>query len=256
MRRDGYPPKAVLSALIAHWKETWPHADLSLGAVQRLYPWIVAKWQEGWSLDKLAGSACKCVDDRVYPSEAARPVARRALAVPPEVEPGTVFGAEALSDAPFLAKLKSQSQVAGLQLQQLETALQIAYSRRSVAGPSALPKIEEAIARLNARKAAELARKAEIDQRLASVRSGAPASRKPKAEQTSAAKAEKPARKPKAVKPKEPKAEKPKAAPPAPKPNTAPTKPTASKDEGDFDLAAIEDVVAGLFDDDQKKGKP
>ena len=79
--------------------------------------------------------------------------------------------------------------------------------QKSVAGPTSLPRIEAAIARLNARKAAELARKADIDQRLAGVKSGAPVSRKPKTAQASAAKAEKPARKPKAEKAAKPKAE-------------------------------------------------
>ena len=261
MRRDGYPPKAVLATLISHWKETWPDADLSLQAVQRLYPWIVAKWQEGWPIDKLAGSACHCEGNRVVPSEAARRVSRRPLTVPPEVEPGTVFGAEELRDASFVAKLKSQAKVAALQLRQLETALEIAYSRKSVAGPTALPKIEAAIERLNARKAAELARKADIDQRLAGVKSGAPVSRKPKTAQASAAKAEKPARKPKAAKAEKaekPKTEKPKTEKPKadkPKPAAEPSKPAASKDES-FDMNATEDLIAKLFDDNGPKGMP
>ena len=260
MRRDGYPPKAVLATLISHWKETWPDADLSLQAVQRLYPWIVAKWQEGWPIDKLAGSACHCEGNRVVPSEAARRVSKRPLTVPPEVEPGTVFGAEELRDAGFVARLKSQAKVAELQLRQLETALEIAYSRKSVAGPTSLPRIEAAIARLNARKAAELARKADIDQRLAVVKSGAPVSRKPKTAQASAAKAEKPARKPKAEKPKTEKAntEKPKTGKPKAeksKPPTEPSKPAASKEES-FDMNETEDLIAKLFDDNGPKGKP
>ena len=260
MRRDGYPPKAVLATLISHWKETWPDADLSLQAVQRLYPWIVAKWQEGWPIDKLAGSACHCEGNRVVPSEAARRVSKRPLTVPPEVEPGTVFGAEELRDAGFVARLKSQAKVAELQLRQLETALEIAYSRKSVAGPTSLPRIEAAIARLNARKAAELARKADIDQRLAGVKSGAPVSRKPKTAQASAAKAEKPARKPMAEKPKTEKAntEKPKTGKPKAeksKPPTEPSKPAASKEES-FDMNETEDLIAKLFDDNGPKGKP
>ena len=115
-----------------------------------------------------------------------------------------------------------------------------------------------AIDRLNARKAAELARKADIDQRLAGVKSGAPVSRKPKTAQASAAKAERPARKPKAEKAEKPKTEKPKTDKPKAeksKPATEPTKPAASKEEA-FDMNATEDLIAKLFDDNGPKGKP
>lgn len=260
MRREGVPPPALLSSLISHWRETWPNADLGLEAVRRIYPWIVQKWQEGWTLDRLAGSACKCVGDRIEPSDAAnRPVPRRQIALPPpNAEDGIPFGAEDLQDAPTIKRLKTTIEVADLRRQ--EMALQVAILQKRIQGatsPDAQQKLRERIAVIEQQARAEQQRKEDAEAKLAALKAGTSRSQTPKAPKAPKAAKEKRAtteKKPTEKRPteKKPMEKKPKAERKA----KTDKQPTAEKNTStEFDMNATEDLVAQLLSDEEKDGK-
>ena len=71
-REGKYPPPDELAMLIRHWKAVWPNAQITRELVQKLYPYILAKWREGWNLAQIAQTACSCnAGASVAPSDAA-----------------------------------------------------------------------------------------------------------------------------------------------------------------------------------------
>ena len=56
-REGKYPAPQALAELLYHWMRTWPHARIDKSVTDRLYPYIVEKWREGWSLTEIAQTA-------------------------------------------------------------------------------------------------------------------------------------------------------------------------------------------------------
>lgn len=250
-RRNTFPPSNIVAELIWHWKLTWPKAELNSDTVAKIYPYIVEKWQEGWSVPQIAQTACSCDDGaNISPSPVAqRQLPKRRLALPPlTAQPGTVFGAKDLRDVPTVARLKLQAEVAELSAKELGVKLEILYKRKAVASESAKPGIEAQIAKLVAKQSEQRKVQAEAQQRLASLqatgklpaKAGTP--RKPPESspaQPGTAAAPRP-KAPKAPRKKPPQSAAPEAPAAAPAPPSAPS----------GDLNATEDLIAQLFNDE------
>ncbi len=244
-REGKYPPPDELAMLIRHWKAVWPNAQITRDAMQKLYPYILAKWREGWNLSQIAGTACSCNDGaNIAPSPAAlKFVPKRRLSLSPTgAVPGQTFGSDEIRDAGSVSRLKLQAEIAELKAKSIGTEIEILYRRMSGATESVRAKLEEQRQRLvsqldQQKKQAEAAtaRLAELEStgRLSAV------GRKPKAKKEPVQKAE-PAT-PKPARQKRPA----KAANPAPAvPAAAPSSPPADS------MAAVEDQIAKLYEDD------
>lgn len=252
-REGKFPPPETVAELIYHWMRTWPNADLSRERMAELYPYIVEKWRQGWSLIQIAQTACSCTDGRtITPSPVAtKQIPNRRLSLPPVgVEPGTVFGADEIRDAPTVARLKLQSEVAELRFKELAVQIEILYKRKAVAAnPSAKAKLQEQIDKAVAKQTEVNQLREEAQQRLGVLESTGkvPASsRKPR-------KATRAPAKPKAA----PKAKAPKAARKPAKEKSAPASPTAAPAKpanppamGAADVSSVEDKIADLFKDE------
>jgi hypothetical protein len=217
--------------------------------VAKIYPYIVEKWQEGWSVPQIAQTACSCDDGlNISPSPVAlRQLPKRRLALPPPTaEPGTIFGASELRDVPTVAKLKLQSDVAELSAKELGVKVEILYKRLAVASDASKPTIEAQIAKLVAKQAELRKQQSDAQQRLVTLQSTGKLPAKPGAPRKPATSA--PAQpSPAAPKPKAPKAprKKPPQTPSAAA--QAPAAPPAAPSTGDVN--ATEDLIAQLFKD-------
>lgn len=248
-RRNTFPPSNIVAELIWHWKLTWPKAELNSDTVAKIYPYIVEKWQEGWSVPQIAQTACSCDDGlNISPSPVAlRQLPKRRLALPPPTaEPGTIFGASDLRDVPTVAKLKLQSDVAELSAKELGVKVEILYKRLSVASDASKPAIEAQIAKLVAKQAELRKQQADAQQRLVTLQSTGKLPAKPGAPRKPAASAPAQPSPAQAPKPKAPKA--PRKKPPTPSAAVpAPAAPSATPSAGDVN--ATEDLIAQLFKD-------
>jgi hypothetical protein len=124
----------------------WPNAQLTSEQMKQLYPYILQKWREGWTLAQIAQTACSCNDGRnIAPSPAAlRVVPARRLSLPPVgAVPGQTFGAEEIRDAGSVSRLKMQADVAELKAKSIGTEIEILYRRMQVAPESGRARIEE-----------------------------------------------------------------------------------------------------------------
>ena len=245
-REGKYPPSEDLAKLIRHWNATWPAARISGDEMKQLYPYILQKWREGWTLAQIAQTACSCNDGRnIAPSPAAlRVVPARRLSLPPVgAVPGQTFGAEEIRDAGSVSRLKMQADVAELKAKSIGAEIEILFRRMQVAPESGRARLEEQrqklVAQLEGQKQAAEKARARLAELESTGRLSA-AGRKRKAKKEPVPKAKPPT--PKPARQKRPAmADKPVSAPPAQAP--APTTPTSSVD-------AVEDAIAKLYEDD------
>ena len=245
-REGKYPPSEDLAKLIRHWNATWPAARISGDEMKQLYPYILQKWREGWTLAQIAQTACSCNDGRnISPSPAAlRAIPARRLSLPPVgAEPGQVFGLEDIRDGGSVTRLKLQADVAELKAKSIGAEIEILFRRMQVAPESGRARIEEQrqklVAQLEGQKQAAEKARARLAELESTGRLSA-AGRKPKVKKEPVPKAKPPT--PKPARQKRPAmADKPVSAPPAQAP--APTTPTSSVD-------AVEDAIAKLYEAD------
>lgn len=245
-REGKYPPSEDLAKLIRHWNSVWPNAQLTSEQMKQLYPYILQKWREGWTLAQIAQTACSCNDGRnIAPSPAAlRVVPARRLSLPPVgAVPGQTFGAEEIRDAGSVSRLKMQADVAELKAKSIGTEIEILYRRMQVAPESGRARLEEQRQKLVAQMEGQKQVAQNARARLAELESTgrlSAAGRKPKVKKEPVPKAKPPT--PKPARQKRPaKADKPVSAPPAQAP--AQTTPTSSVD-------AVEDAIAKLYEGD------
>lgn len=243
-REGKYPPPDDLARLIRHWMTIWPNAQITSERMKQLYPYILRKWREGWTLAQIAQTACSCNDGQnIAPSPAALKVVptRRLSLSPTGAVPGQTFGSDEIRDVASVNSLKLKKQVAVLQAQKLGLEIEIIYKRLAAAPDSGRANLEKQRQKLvskqdEQRKVAEAA-----DARLAELESTGRLSavgRKPKAKKEPVQKAE-PA--PKPARQKRPA----KATNPAPAaPVQAPSPPPAAS------MNAVEDTIAKLYEDD------
>ncbi len=185
-REGQYPAPEALSELLYHWMKTWPHAKLNREVVARLYPYIVEKWREGWSLLQIAQTACSCNDGtNITPSPAAlqKLPARRMTLPPVEAKPGSPFGRDEIRDVGAVAKLKLKAELAGYEVEAIGSQLKAAYRQRAAAPPATKDRHERNIKQLLEKQEAKRKTIEEAQRRLADMEAGrrpAKAERKPK----------------------------------------------------------------------------
>ena len=242
-REDKFPAPVELAMLIRHWKTVWPSATISSERMKQLYPYILQKWREGWTLAQIAQTACSCNDGQnIAPSPAAlKVVPKRHFSLPPTgAVPGQTFGEDEIRDAASVSRLKLQKEVAVLKMQSIGTEIEILYRRMRDAPDAARARLEEQREKLVRQQAQQQEIAKDATARLAGLESTGLLSvgRKPRVKKepkpapapAKAARAKRPA---KAVTP---------AAPPAPAP-AAPSPPAPSTDD-------VEDAIAKLYEDD------
>ena len=246
-REGKYPPPDELAMLIRHWKAVWPNAQITRELVQKLYPYILAKWREGWNLAQIAQTACSCNDGAsVAPSDAAlKFVPKRRLSLSPTgAVPGQTFGSDEIRDVASVSSLKLKKQVAVLQAQKLGLEIEIIYRRLAAAPDSGRANLEKQRQKLVSRQDEQRKVAEAADARLAELESTGRLSAvgvKPKVKKEPVQKAEPT---PQPTRQKRPaKAATPAPATPAPAPAPSPPPPAAS-------LEAVEDAIAKMYEDD------
>ena len=243
-REGQYPAPEALSELLYHWMKVWPDAKLDRAVVASLYPYIVEKWREGWSLLQIAQTACSCDDGRnIKASPAAiRKLPVRRMTLPPvEAKPGSPFGGDEIRDVETVAKLKQKIEGVGYEVESIGSLLKAAYLAVKTAPPATRDRAERNVQQLLAKQEAKRKIVEEAQKRLADMEAGR---RPPKAERkakaaapvASAAQPEKKTRAPRTAKPK--------AAPSAP-----PAPPAAGPRSDD----AVEDELTAMFAEDDKQ---
>ena len=243
-REGKYPPPDDLARLIRHWMTIWPNAQITSERMKQLYPYILRKWREGWTLAQIAQTACSCNDGQnIAPSPAALKVVptRRLSLSPTGAVPGQTFGSDEIRDVASVNSLKLKKQVAVLQAQKLGLEIEIIYKRLAAAPDSGRANLEKQRQKLVSRQDEQRKVAEAADARLAELESTGRLSavgRKPKAKKEPVQKAE-PA--PKPARQKRPA----KATNPAPAaPVQAPSPPPAAS------MNAVEDTIAKLYEDD------
>lgn len=242
-REGQYPAPEALSELLYHWMKTWPEAKLDRAVVARLYPYIVEKWREGWSLPQIAQTACSCDDGRnitASPAALKKLPARRMTLPPVEAKPGSPFGGDEIRDVDAVAKLKLKAELAGYEVEGIGSQLKAAYRQLAAAPPATRERHERHIKQLLEKQEAKRKVVEETQKRLADLEAGR---RPPKAERKPKAAAAPAVPSPPAMPPetRKPRTAKPKATPPAPSAPSASGPPT---DE------AVEDELSKMFEKD------
>ncbi len=243
-REGQYPAPEALSELLYHWMKVWPDAKLDRAVVASLYPYIVEKWREGWSLLQIAQTACSCDDGRnikASPAAIKKLPARRMTLPPVEAKPGSPFGGDEIRDVETVAKLKQKIEGVGYEVESIGSLLKAAYLAVKTAPPATRDRAERNVQQLLAKQEAKRKIVEEAQKRLADMEAGR---RPPKAERkakaaapvASAAQPEKKTRAPRTAKPK--------AVPSAP-----PAPPAAGPRSDD----AVEDELTAMFAEDDKQ---
>jgi hypothetical protein len=243
-REGQYPAPEALSELLYHWMKVWPDAKLDRAVVASLYPYIVEKWREGWSLLQIAQTACSCDDGRnikASPAAIKKLPARRMTLPPVEAKPGSPFGGDEIRDVETVAKLKQKIEGVGYEVESIGSLLKAAYLAVKTAPPATRDRAERNVQQLLAKQEAKRKIVEEAQKRLADMEAGR---RPPKTERkakaaapvASAAQPEKKTRAPRTAKPK--------AAPSAP-----PAPPAAGPRSDD----AVEDELTAMFAEDDKQ---
>jgi hypothetical protein len=244
-REGKFPAPVELATLIRHWKTVWPSATISSERMKQLYPYILQKWREGWTLAQIAQTACSCNDGQnIAPSPAAlKVVPKRHFSLPPTgAVPGQTFGADEIRDVGSVTRLKTQRHIATLKQKAIGAELEIVFERMRVAPESARARLEAQREKLVGQLAQLQQAANDATARLAELESTGRlpvGDRKPRVKKepkpapapAKAARAKRPA---KAVTP---------AAPPAPAPAPAPAPSPPSTDD-------VEDAIAKLYEDD------
>lgn len=242
-REGQYPAPEALSELLYHWMKTWPEAKLDRAVVARLYPYIVEKWREGWSLPQIAQTACSCDDGRnitASPAALKKLPARRMTLPPVEAKPGSPFGGDEIRDVDAVAKLKLKAELAGYEVEGIGSQLKAAYRQLAAAPPATRERHERHIKQLLEKQEAKRKVVDETQKRLKDLEAGR---RPPKAERKPKAAAAPAVPSPPAMPPetRKPRTAKPKATPPAP---SAPPAAGPRTDE------AVEDELSKMFEKD------
>jgi hypothetical protein len=144
-REGKFPAPVELATLIRHWKTVWPSATISSERMKQLYPYILQKWREGWTLAQIAQTACSCNDGQnIAPSPAAlKVVPKRHFSLPPTgAVPGQTFGADEIRDVGSVTRLKTQRHIATLKQKAIGAELEIVFERMRVAPESARARLE------------------------------------------------------------------------------------------------------------------
>ena len=246
-REGQYPAPEALSELLYHWMKVWPDAKLDRAVVASLYPYIVEKWREGWSLLQIAQTACSCDDGRnIKASPAAiRKLPVRRMTLPPvEAKPGSPFGGDEIRDVETVAKLKQKIEGVGYEVESIGSLLKAAYLAVKTAPPATRDRAERTVQQLLAKQEAKRKIVEDAQKRLADMEAGRrppKTERKPKVAAAPAVPTS-PATPPE--KTRAPRTAKPKAVPPAP-----PAPPAA----GPRSDEAVEDELTAMFAEDDKQ---
>ena len=244
-REGQYPAPEALSELLYHWMKVWPDAKLDRAVVASLYPYIVEKWREGWSLLQIAQTACSCDDGRnikASPAAIKKLPARRMTLPPVEAKPGSPFGGDEIRDVETVAKLKQKIEGVGYEVESIGSLLKAAYLAVKTAPPATRDRAERNVQQLLAKQEAKRKIVEEAQKRLADMEAGRrppKAERKAKVAAAPAASAAPPEKKTRA-----PRTAKPKAVPSAPPAPPAPPVAGPRTDE------AIEDELSAMFEKD------
>ena len=244
-REGQYPAPEALSELLYHWMKVWPDAKLDRAVVASLYPYIVEKWREGWSLLQIAQTACSCDDGRnikASPAAIKKLPARRMTLPPVEAKPGSPFGGDEIRDVETVAKLKQKIEGVGYEVESIGSLLKAAYLAVKTAPPATRDRAERNVQQLLAKQEAKRKIVEEAQKRLADMEAGR---RPPKTERKAkvAAAPATPAAQPE-MKTRAPRTAKPKAVPSAP-----PAPPAAGPRSDD----AVEDELTAMFAEDDKQ---
>ena len=244
-REGQYPAPEALSELLYHWMKVWPDAKLDRAVVASLYPYIVEKWREGWSLLQIAQTACSCDDGRnikASPAAIQKLPARRMTMPPVEAKPGSPFGGDEIRDVETVAKLKQKIEGVGYEVESIGSLLKAAYLAVKTAPPATRDRAERNVQQLLAKQEAKRKIVEEAQKRLADMEAGR---RPPKTERKAkvAAAPATPAAQPE-MKTRAPRTAKPKAVPSAP-----PAPPAAGPRSDD----AVEDELTAMFAEDDKQ---
>ena len=254
-REGKYPAPQALAELLYHWMRTWPHARIDKSVTDRLYPYIVEKWREGWSLTEIAQTACSCDDGgTITPSAVATQPVPRGLVKPPEgAKPGDTFSVGELQDVRAVATLRSAANVAELRAQRSTTQMKILDEQIRVARGASRDRLAAQRDKAASEVEQQLGQALALRGRLAELERTGHASRptKPEAVKRPAHEPAPSKSKPRSAKP-APKAASAKAAakaatPPAapiPAPLPAASAPSAASDE------ATERAIADLYKDE------
>ena len=209
-REGQYPAPEALSELLYHWMKVWPDAKLDRAVVANLYPYIVEKWRQGWSLLQIAQTACSCDDGRnikASPAAIKKLPARRMTLPPVEAKPGSPFGGDEIRDVETVAKLKQKIEGVGYEVESIGSLLKAAYLAVKTAPPATRDRAERNVQQLLAKQEAKRKIVEEAQKRLADMEAGRrppTTERKAKvaaAPATSAAPPEKKTRAPRTAKP-------------------------------------------------------
>jgi hypothetical protein len=249
-REGKYPPPDALAELLYHWMRTWPGAAIGQPEVDELYPYIVQKWREGWSLLEIAQTACSCDGRKISPSPAAIRAVPRKLVKPPEgAKPGVPFGADEVRDVESVLRLRVKAQVAELAVERILSDVQILDARLKIATGKAKERLLEQknqrLAQHEAKQEVARGLKRQIEQL---EETGKARAKQPATEAAQSRPSAKAAEKPKASKAsKASKSPAPKKAPAAP----SPQRPVAAAKPADADADAdIENAIADIYKDD------
>ena len=249
-REGQYPAPEALSELLYHWMKVWPDAKLDRAVVASLYPYIVEKWREGWSLLQIAQTACSCDDGRnikASPAAIKKLPARRMTLPPVEAKPGSPFGGDEIRDVDAVAKLKLKVELVGYELEGIGSRLKAAYRQLAAAPPASKDRHERNVQQLLAKQEAKGKIIEEAQKRLADMEAGRrppKSERKPKVAAAPAVPVT-PATTPQ--KTRAPRTAKPKATLPAP---PVPPPPPAAGPRSD---EAVEDELTAMFAEDDKQ---
>ena len=244
-REGQYPAPEALSELLYHWMKVWPDARLDRAVVANLYPYIVEKWRQGWSLLQIAQTACSCDDGRnikASPAAIQKIPARRMTMPPVEAKPGSPFGGDEIRDVDAVAKLKLKAELAGYEVEGFGSQLKAAYRQLAAAPPATKERHERHIKQLLEKQEAKRKVVEETQKRLADMEAGRrppKTERKPKVAAAPVAAAAQPEKKTRA-----PRTAKPKTTPPTP---PAPSAPPAAGPRTD---EAVEDELSKMFEKD------
>ena len=246
-REGQYPAPEALSELLYHWMKVWPDAKLDRAVVASLYPYIVEKWREGWSLLQIAQTACSCDDGRnIKASPAAiRKLPVRRMTLPPvEAKPGSPFGGDEIRDVETVAKLKQKIEGVGYEVESIGSLLKAAYLAVKTAPPATRDRAERTVQQLLSKQEAKRKIVEDAQKRLADMEAGR---RPPKTERKPKVAAAPAVPTPPATPPEKAPARrtaKPKTTPPTP---PAPSAPPAAGPRTD---EAVEDELSKMFEKD------
>ena len=130
--------------LLYHWMKVWPDAKLDRAVVASLYPYIVEKWREGWSLLQIAQTACSMRRRQEHQRQPA------AIKAPGPADDLAACGGQTrlavwwgwIRDVETVAKLKQKIEGVGYEVESIGSLLKAAYLAVKTAPPATRDRAE------------------------------------------------------------------------------------------------------------------